>query len=238
MGLLREQNNKIYFDDELLMDFRKPILNYSRLPLYQDDPGLKSLFWTLATLIHAREDSDRFGDQFSYFDYYELIYYLVSRYMIGIPGTRSTKTIELGADNWILGYHLSVLLGAFHIENEYYFVTDTKDKQYTAFLENRINKEKQMEKVTLINQEYDVLSIENHSFDLVILNGSTLLDAPDEMVKSAISLIKPDGMLLVFNQFYNTVFDSVYDLKKTDKVKSFKSYVLDDEIAEVIVIKM
>ncbi len=95
--------------------------------------------------------------------------------MIRIPGTETSRTIDLGADNWILSYHLSALLGAFHVDNEYDLVTDEKDPDTILFLENRISTEKSMKNVTLINCDYDDLPLEKHSYDLVILNGSTML---------------------------------------------------------------
>lgn len=237
MSSLREINNRIYIDDELLIDFHKPIYNVSRLPLYQKEMELKSLFWTLCSLLHSGKNKDRFGEQIVYNEYYELIYYLISKYMIRISGTKTTRTVELGADNWVLSYHLCTLLGAFHEDNEYYLVTDAKDPDSVLWLKNRINTEKSMKNVTLVNSDYKELSIDKKHFDFVILNGSPILNDPEGMVTAALDLVKDHGIIIAFNQFYNTVFDDLYSLKSNNTIYSFKSYMLDDENAEVIVIE-
>ena len=73
MGLLKESGNKIFFDEEVLLNFVNPIVNYSRLPLFQSDAREKSLYWTLAYLIKCFDDKERFGKQIVYSSYYELI---------------------------------------------------------------------------------------------------------------------------------------------------------------------
>ena len=234
MGSLREEDNKVFFDNEILIDFKKPILNYSRLPLHQSNPELISLFRVLSLLIRDGDNKDRFGEKTIYKDYYELIYLLISRYMIGIPGTRTTKTVELGADDWALGFHLSILLGAFHSDNEYYLVTDNKDSKYTDFFGKLIESEKSMDKVVLIKHDYDTLPLEEHSFDLVILNGSTVSAAVDDMVRLAVNLVKDGGAIIAFNQFQNTVFEDMYKLKSYDQVKVFSTYKLEDNMAEIV----
>ncbi|OON86176.1 hypothetical protein BXO88_09015 [Oribacterium sp. C9] len=237
MSSLKEINHKVCIDDEILIDFQKPILNHSRLPLYQSGFDLKSLFGTLTALIHDSEYMDKFGDQHIYKQYYILIYFLFSKYMIRIPGTRATRTVELGADNCILSYDLCSLLEAFHTENEYYLVTDAKVSNHITLLKNLINAEKALKNLNLVNSDYDELNLPSKSFDFVILNGSTMSDSPDSMVPAAINLVKDHGIILVFNQFYNTVFDDVYAFKCDKTIHRFRSYMLDDEVAEVIVIE-
>ncbi len=58
MSSLKEINNKVYIDDDLLLDFRNPLANFSRLPLYQSEPELKSLFWTLVSLISDGQNEE------------------------------------------------------------------------------------------------------------------------------------------------------------------------------------
>lgn len=237
MGSLKETGNKIFFDDEVLLNFTNPIVNYSRLPLFQSDAHERSLFWTLANLIKAFDDKERFGDQIVYRSYYELIYYLISRYMIGISGTRTTKTVELGGDNWVLGYHLCTLLDAFHEENVYHLATDIKDPAYIDILKEQVNEEKNMKNMNLFCVNYGELSFSENSYDLVILNGSTLSLEPDKMVSDAMKLVKEKGMILVFNQWDNTVFDDIYEYKNSGKLRWINSYMFEDELAEVIMLE-
>ena len=237
MSSLKEINRKIYIDDELLIDFHKPMMNFSRLPLYQSDRELISLFGVLSTLIYASKVKERFGEQLAYNQYYELIYFLISKFMIGIPGTRTTRTLELGADNWILGYHLCVLLGTFHPDNEYFLVTDEKDQEDIRLLKNHVEKEKLLKNVTLINSDYKEMSFEGNSFDIVILNGSSHSNNPTGMVTSALNSVKKHGIILAFNQFANTVFEDLYKLKGDNNIHSFKSYMLDDKSAEIIIVE-
>ena len=238
MSSLKEINNKVYIDDEVLIDFQKPLLNYSRLPLFQHDKNLPSLFSVLTTLICSCDIKERFGGQLIYNQYYKLIFFLFSKYMIRIPGTRTTRTVELGADNWILSYHLSALLCSFHPDNEYFLVTDEKNPGRIEWLKNHINAEKLLKSVTLVNSDYDELNIEKNSFDFVILNGSTTSADPGSMVASALNLVKENGVIIVFNQFKNIVFDDIHALKVNDSIRHFKSYILDDGNAEIIVIEV
>lgn len=237
MSSLKEINRKIYIDDELLIDFHKPMLNFSRLPLYQSDSELISLFGVLSTLIYASKVKERFKDQLIYNHYYELIYFLTSKYMISIPGTRTSRTLELGADNWILSYHLCVLLGAFHADNEYFLVTDEKNPDNVLWLKNHIEQEKLLKNVTLINGEYEELSFCDNSFDIVILNGSSNSINPGGMVAAALKSVKKHGLIITFNQFTNTVFEDIYKLRTEHNIHSFKSYTLDDKNAEIIVVE-
>ena len=237
MGLLKESGNKIFFDEEVLLDFVNPIVNYSRLPLFQSDAREKSLYWTLAYLIKCFDDKERFGKQIVYSSYYELIYYLISRYMLGISGTRTTKTVELGGDNWVLGYHLCTLLEAFHEENEYHLVTDIKDSCYNDILKEQISEEKTMENVKLFFENYGELSLSEKSYDLVILNGSTVSLEPEKMVSDAVKLVKENGLILVFNQLDNVVFDDIYEIKNSGKLHLINSYVFKDDMAEVMILE-
>ncbi len=237
MSSLKEINRKIYIDDELLIDFHKPMMNFSRLPLYQSNSELISLFGVLSTLIYASKVKERFGEQLIYNQYYELLYFLISKFMISIPGTRTTRTLELGADNWILSYHLCVLLSAFHADNEYYLVTDEKNPDNLNWLKNHVEKEKLLKNVTLVNDEYEDLSFGDNGFDIVILNGSSNPKNPGGMVTAALKSVKKHGLIIAFNQFSNTVFEDIYKLKTDKNIHSFKSYVLNDKNAEIVVVK-
>lgn len=237
MSLLREINRKIYIDDELLIDFHKPMMNFSRLPLYQSDRELISLFGVLSTLICASKVKERFGEQLVYNQYYELIYFLISKYMIGIPGTKTTRTLELGADNWILSYHLCVLLAAFHADNEYFLVTDEKDQANIQWLKNNVEKEKLLKNATLIINDYEKLSFSYNSLDIVILNGSSHSNNPTDMVTAALNFVKNHGVIIAFNQFANTVFEDLYKLKTDNNIHNIKSYMLDDKNAEIVVVE-
>lgn len=236
MGSLKGVGNKIFFDDEVLLNFCNPIVNYSRLPLFQSDVYEKTLVWTLNYLVKCFDDKERFGDQIVYSSYYELIYYLISRFMIGISGTRTTKTVELGGDNWVLGYHLCTLLDAFHEENVYHLVTDIKDSAYS--LKEQVSEEKNMKNMSLFCENYGELSLSENSYDLVILNGSTQSLEQDKMVSDAVKLVKEKGLILVFNQRDNTVFDDIYEYKNSGKLKWINSYMFEDKLAEVIMLEL
>ncbi len=237
MSSLKEINRKIYIDDELLIDFHRPMLNFSRLPLYQSDREQISLFGVLSTLMYASKVKERFGEQFVYNQYYELIYFLASKFMISIPGTRTSRTLELGADNWILSYHLCVLLGAFHADNEYFLVTDAKNQDNILWLKNHVEKEKLLKNVTLINDDYEKLHFDHNSFDMVILNGSSTSNNPSDMVTAALNFVKKHGVIIAFNQFANTVFEDLYKLKTDNNIHNIKSYMLDDKNAEIVVVE-
>lgn len=238
MNSLIEIGTKIYIDSEVLIDFARPLSNYSRLPLIQETPEQSSLYWTLIKLIKEHVALVENTDQAGYEDYYYLMDLLFSRFMTGIPGTRTTRTILLGSDDGILSYHLCCLLKAFHSDNEYFPVTDCKETDYLEGWKDMIASENPPDKTYFISGDYGNLQVEEKSFDFVILNGNQYHADSELMVRDAFRIVKDSGIIIAFNEFENTVFDDIYKMKRDERIKEFKEFMLEDERATIIYMKM
>ena len=140
-----------------------------------------------------------------------------------IRSAKPVRLLEYGSGQGELSVHLAQLLGIFHDKSSLVCVCDTIEFEWMS----RISQVEHMPVFSFLACDYGSSGFQKQTFDIVVLNGLTQFTQPLDVLKDAISLVKPDGALFcyshdspllesAFQQFFETWEE--YELTPTRRV--------------------
>ena len=140
-----------------------------------------------------------------------------------IRSAKPVKLLEYGSGQGELSVHLAQLLGIFHDKSSLVCVCDAIDLEWMS----RISQVEPVPALSFLACDFGNSGLQRQSFDIVVLNGLTQFPQPPDVLKDAVSLVKPDGAIFcyshdtpllesAFQQFFKTWEE--YELTPSQKV--------------------
>lgn len=224
MASLVFKNNRFIFEDtggeRVLLDCADLLANKSRISMHrlpgQPHPIIPELL--AGAIQKQREENSRFELPFGVLDAL-----LISRL---IRSSGPVRLLEYGSGQGELSVHLARLLGAFHEKSSLVCAYDTIELEW-------------MERISLIEETLPAISflacdfgesgLRERSFDMVVLNGLAGFPQPHDVLKDAVSLVKPGGTLFCLCDdapLLESVFKLFFETREEYRITPFCSVMV------------
>ena len=194
MGTLSIEGSQIIFEDmgnkRVLLDCSDPLANKSRISMHrlqgQTHPIIPEI---LRGLIQEQEEE--IGIELALpFGVLDIL--LVSRL---IRSSKPIRLLEYGSGQGELSAQLAQLLGMFHDRSSLVCAYDTIDLEWME----RISHIEKLPAISFLACDFGNTGLQKESFDVVVLNGLAGFPRPYDVLKDAVSLVKPDGTVLCYS---------------------------------------
>lgn len=220
MGNLSAEESRFVFEDaggkRILLDCSDPLANKSRISMNrlqgQTHPIIMDVLWGLIQ-EQVKENGIVLAMPFGVLDIL-----LVSRL---IRSSKPIRLLEYGSGQGELSAQLAQLLGMFHEKSSLVCAYDTIDLEWME----RISHIEKPPVISFLACDFGNSGLQENSFDIVVLNGLADFPQPYDVLKDAVSLVKPDGT--VFCHSYNTpLLESTFKLffEKREEYEIIPSY--------------
>lgn len=141
-----------------------------------------------------------------------------------IRSREAVQVAEIGATNGVLSRHLAGILGLFHPDSLLCSVTDTLGNESGNVWLDHISQVENPCRLSLVAAEYPQTNLQEHSFDITLVNGSVHFDDPDMVLREAERITKNDGLFICY-QVSQPLLESTFKLLHPDyKEYRFLSY--------------
>jgi len=108
--------------------------------------------------------------------------------------SKPVRMLELGCGDGVISCLLGTLLGKYSPESSLFCMSDIIEPGWL----DKIALVDDPPKVSYIASDYDFTNLNEHSFDFVVLNGSTFFTSPNDVIKEALRVLRPDGILISY----------------------------------------
>lgn len=190
MGNLYAEESRFIFEDtggkKVLLDYANPLANKSRISTHrlsgQTHPVIKDILWEL-----IQKQKKELGTALA-MPFGVLNILLVSRL---IRSSKPIRLLEYGSGQGELSAQLAQLLGMFHERSSLVCAYDTIDLEWME----RISHIEPPPVISFLACDFGHSGLQKNSFDVVVLNGLADFPQPYDVLRDAVSLVKPDGVL-------------------------------------------
>ena len=184
-------------DPEVLLDLCDYFGNFSRLPLWDQGVGQIANLKDTLSLIHQWHLSLATIEE-GELRYYDLLDVLVARALIKIPGTKPSRTVEVGAEKGIVSARVGMLLWMFHPDNTFLCLTDKLGNESGNVWVDRISGLSMPSRLRLLVSDLDETDLAADHFDVAIINGTAVFPDIPGMIKETDRITRPGGWIYCF----------------------------------------
>lgn len=179
--------------EQVLIDLRRCMDNRSRIPIINTEQNPQSVM-RLVMKLHELHGELKLGDDVS-FDYM-LLDFLTARCLM--KTSMPLKVVEIGAMTGVWSFHLAAMMGQYNRDSTLCCVCNAVGNESGNRWVDRIALVAEPPRLSMVAADYDDTMLQSGGFDLVLLNGSVLLENPYRVIKEAERLVKTGGVILCY----------------------------------------
>lgn len=134
-----------------------------------------------------------------------LIFTLVTNQLLHT--SKPIRLLEYGCNDGTLSYFLTSIMGIFNEKSRIYCLSDIIDPYWL----DRIGQVEQLPDVSHIASNYGDTGLQTASFDIVVVNGTTIFENPSKVIDESINLLKDNGVLICYSK-ESPLLESIFQL--------------------------
>lgn len=198
-GILKISQFEIRMDDELLLDFSRPIDNKSRIPVIStnNDEQL-TIYKLLHSVMEKSEEYNKGTEYESYTGIYSVMSILITDYLMrhaDLP-----KICEIGCNNGVLSMNVAMLLQAFNPDSKFVCVTNSIGNESSTDWLDRISCINPPLGLSMLASDFHDTMLKDEGFDCTLINGTVKFDDPLGVLKEAKRITSKKGRIICFSK--------------------------------------
>lgn len=217
-GVLSLSPKEIKIDDEVILDFSRPIDNKSRIPIISDNDKQLTVYKLLSSVLKRTEEYNKGTEYEKYMGIYIVMSILITDHLMrhaDRPGI-----CEIGCNNGVLSMSIAMLLQAFDPDSKYVCVTNCIGNESGTDWLDRISCITPPSGLSLLASDFHDTMLKDEGFDCTLINGTVRFDDPLGVLKEAGRITSKKGKIVCYSR-EQPLLDDGFKLI-FDKVKEWR----------------